>query len=263
MEGPAKEAKHVTEAVYPRLLHAGDTCVVVEFGDTIDMAVNSRMQALKERLSRSGLSCIRELIPTYRSVAVYFDPDAVDPKRFLNMLEEMSRSEGTSSAERATGVVIPVCYGGEFGPDMANVAAHTGLTEDEIVRRHAGTDCYCYMLGFTPGFAYLGGMDETLATPRLKEPREKIPTGSVGVAGKQTGIYPIESPGGWQLIGRTPLRMFDPRRSAPTVIEAGMWVRFRPVDHAEYDRLAALANKGDVVVERFTRESRPEERKRT
>ena len=125
----------MTEAVYPRLLHAGDTCVVVEFGDTIDMAVNSRMQALKERLSRSGLSCIRELIPTYRSVAVYFDPDAVDPKRFLNMLEEMSRSEGTSSAERTTGVVIPVCYGGEFGPDMANVAAHTGLTEDEIVRR--------------------------------------------------------------------------------------------------------------------------------
>ena len=106
-------------------------------------------------------------------------------------------------------------------------------------------------------------MDETLATPRLKEPREKIPTGSVGVAGKQTGIYPIESPGGWQLIGRTPLRMFDPRKACPTVIEAGMWVRFRPVDRAEYDRLAAMANTGDVVVERFTRESRPEERKRT
>lgn len=248
----------MTGGKYPRLLNAGDSCVVVEFGDSIDMEVNARVQALKERLANSGLSCIRELIPTYRSIAVYFEPDTTDPAGFTAMLETLSRDERTATAVRSAGVVIPVCYGGEFGPDMANVSAHTGLPEDEIVRRHTGTDCYCYMLGFTPGFAYLGGMDETLATPRLKEPREKIPTGSVGVAGKQTGIYPIESPGGWQLIGRTPLRMFDAGRTPPTVIEAGMWVRFRAVGRTEYDRLAALRARGEADIERFTHDSRPE-----
>lgn len=149
-----------------------------------------------------------------------------------------SSGAGEGGAKRKV-VVVPTLYGGEHGPDLGNVAEHTGLPEEEVVRRHAANDCYCYMLGFTPGFAYLGGMDQSLETPRLKNPRELIPAGSVGIAGKQTGIYSIASPGGWQLIGRTPMMMFDPGRDPAIFLDAGMWVRFRPADRAEFDEIEA------------------------
>jgi KipI family sensor histidine kinase inhibitor len=142
-------------------------------------------------------------------------------------------------------LIVPTCYEGDFAPDLERVAAHTGLSADEVVSRHTARDCYCYMLGFVPGYSYLGGMDPSLETPRLKEPREKIPAGSVAVGGKQTGIYPIDSPGGWNLIGMTPLRMFDPGRTPAIFLNAGMWVRFVPIGRAEFDRLALEAVKPD------------------
>lgn len=224
------------DKVYPRLLGAGDGCLVVEYGEAIDMDVNRRVAALAASVREMGFPGFLDAVPTYRSLAVYFDPVVADVKALQRRLGGMMVSTGAgagSSVRRV--VVVPVLYGGDDGPDLENVAAHTGLAADEVVRRHSANDCYCYMLGFTPGFAYLGGMDPSLETPRLKNPRELIPAGSVGIAGKQTGIYSIASPGGWQLIGRTPMMMFDPDRDPAIFLEAGMWVRFRPVDRAEFD----------------------------
>lgn len=230
----------MAEYLEPKILYAGDSAVIVEFGDSIDMKTNAKVQQLRRSIECAQLGGIVEMVPTYRSLAVYFDPVEVeDVGPFFERLKILAKKTKGEISEGGLTIVIPVCYGGEFGPDMGNVVNHTGLTEEEIIRRHTAPDYYCYMLGFTPGFSYLGGMDETLATPRLKEPRKVIPAGSVGIAGKQTGIYPIESPGGWQLIGRTPLRLFDPEGEPPFLIDAGMWVRFRSIAKEEYDEIAA------------------------
>lgn len=233
------------EKKYPRILTAGDGCVVIEFGDVIDMGINSRVAALSAAVRALSMKGIRDTVPTYRSLAVYFDPELTEPDELYAKLEKMAASEETGSAGTARRIMVaPTLYGGEHGPDLAAVAAHTKLSEDEVVKRHSGNDCYCYMLGFTPGFPYLGGMDESLATPRLKNPRERIIGGSVGIAGKQTGIYSIDSPGGWQLIGRTPMRIFDAQRNPPIFLQAGMWVRFRAIEKDEYDEIAAASAAG-------------------
>jgi inhibitor of KinA len=181
----------VAEYLEPKILYAGDSAVIVEFGDSIDMKTNAKVQQLRRYIECAQLGGIVEMVPTYRSLAVYFDPVEVeDVGPFFERLKILAQKTKGEISEGGLTIVIPVCYGGEFGPDMGNVVSHTGLTEEEIIRRHTAPDYYCYMLGFTPGFSYLGGMDETLATPRLKEPRKVIPAGSVGIAGKQTGIYP-------------------------------------------------------------------------
>lgn len=230
----------MVESLAPKLLKAGDSAVTIEFGDTIDIKINARVQQLRQKIERSRLEGVVELVPTYRSLTVYFDPMRIENIQvFFEKLETWAENTQGETPKEGKVILIPVCYGGEFGPDMQTVADHTGLGEEEIVKRHTAVDYYCYMLGFTPGFAYLGGMDERLATPRLKEPRKVIPAGSVGIAGNQTGIYPIDSPGGWQLIGRTPLRLFDPENPSPFLIDAGMWVRFRKIDRQEYKAVEA------------------------
>ena len=143
---------------------------------------------------------------------------------------------------------LPVAYGGEFGPDLSFVSKHTGLTGEEVIKIHTGTDYLIYMLGFTPGFPYLGGMDSRLATPRLATPRTKIPAGSVGIAASQTGIYPVQSPGGWQLIGQTPVKLFEPTAQKPVLLNAGDYIRFFEVTPEEYRLIAASAEKGEYTV---------------
>ncbi|MDR1978526.1 MAG: 5-oxoprolinase subunit PxpB [Synergistaceae bacterium] len=223
--------------LFPRLLRAGENCVVVEFGDGIDLNVNVRVYGLRKKIEANPFPGLVETVPTYRSLAVCFDalraPEGLE-KLLLKMSEDLAAEE-KGDEELLT---IPACYEGDLAPDLERVASHTGLSPDEVVRRHTGRDCRCYMLGFVPGYSYLGGMDPSLETPRLKEPREKIPPGSVGIGGKQTGIYTIESPGGWNLIGTTPLRMFDPERDPAIFLNAGMWVRFVPIGRAEFDALA-------------------------
>ncbi len=228
----------------PRILHAGDSCVTVEFGSSISLEINGRVQELRRLLAERALPGVRELVPTYRSLSVFFDPAEVDVGKFIPVLESLAASTNEKAAPGGKVVVVPVCYGGEFGPDMANVAAHNGLSEDEVVRLHTEPDYYCYMLGFTPGFSYLGGMNEKIATPRLENPRTLIPAGSVGIAGSQTGIYPIDSPGGWQLIGRTPLKLFDPLREPPTLLDAGLWVRFESISEEAYRRIEEDVARG-------------------
>ncbi|SBW11060.1 Allophanate hydrolase subunit 1 [uncultured delta proteobacterium] len=218
----------------PKYLGAGEKCLVVEFSDAIDREANIRLQGLRRALEKRSIPGMIELVPTYRSLSIYHDPLVLSREDLLPQIENALQDVSQAESGRKRILVMPVLYGGEYGPDIANVAEHTGFSEEEVIRRHTAKDCYCFMMGFTPGFGYLGGMDEALETPRLKTPRTRITGGSVGIAGKQTGVYSIDSPGGWQLIGHTPLRLFDPGAEQSTIIDAGDWVRFRSIDEKEY-----------------------------
>jgi KipI family sensor histidine kinase inhibitor len=221
-----------------RYLLAGDSALVIEIGDAIHPEINHKIRGLVLALEAKHLRGIREYISTYRSLLVQYDPAEILFNELIEQIKQLeSQLEGAALPE-AKIVEIPVTYGGKSGPDIEFVAKHNNLCQEEVIALHTGRDYLVYMLGFTPGFCYLGGMSERLETPRLVTPRTRIPAGSVGIAGKQTGIYPIDSPGGWQLIGRTPLRLFDPTRDPVVLIEAGDYVRFTQIDEQEYERLA-------------------------
>lgn len=224
-----------------RLLLAGDRALVVEFGDAIDPRLAAQVRRLAARLAAAPLPGLVETVPTYRSLMIHYDPLAADPAVLLAAVSEAAAQVVAESAASArTGdaaalwngarlVEIPVVYGGDTGPDLPYVAERTGLAPEEVVRLHAAPTYLVYMLGFLPGFPYLGGLDPRLTTPRLPTPRLKIPAGSVGIGGQQTGIYPVESPGGWAIIGRTSLTLFDPTRPDPCLLAPGDRVRFVPV----------------------------------
>jgi KipI family sensor histidine kinase inhibitor len=220
---------------WPRYLPAGDAALVVEFGDRIDEAINHRVHLLAHVLAQDPVPGLGEAVPTYRSLLVHYDPLQLgygDVARLVR--DRLGRTEGVRLPQPRL-VEVPTLYGGEFGPDIAFVARHNGISVEEVIRIHSGVDYPVYMLGFTPGFPYLGGVAAAIAAPRLETPRSRVPAGSVGIAGRQTGIYPIESPGGWRIIGRTPLALFDPHRDRPALLAAGDRVRFLPISEAEYE----------------------------
>jgi KipI family sensor histidine kinase inhibitor len=203
-------------------------------------------------IERQRVPGIVDLVPTYRSLLVQYDATATSPDALQEKLSQIEASVGKRPSERTRVVHLPTLYGGEYGPDLKFVAENAGLTVEEVVRIHSGVDYLVYMMGFTPGFPYLGGMAPELAAPRLETPRVQTPAGSVGIAESQTGVYPLASPGGWRIIGRTPLRLFDPMREPPSLLSAGDYVRFVPLSsEAEYLRVLALIEKGqfEVVVE--------------
>ena len=236
-----------------RFLPAGDTAVVAEFGNEISESVNRRVHAFAEALNAAAVPGIRELVPTYRSLMIHYDPRVIRYQPLLDRLAAIPSDPAAAGGEISREVlVIPVLYGGEAGPDIANVAKKNGLTEEDVISLHTGTDYRIYMLGFTPGFTYLGGMDPRLETPRLATPRVAIPAGSVGIAGMQTGIYPIDSPGGWQLIGRTPVKLYDADRAEPILPRAGLYIRFRPVSEEEYQLIRKAAEAGTYQVEHIS-----------
>lgn len=230
-----------------RFLTAGDCAVTVELGSGISEAVNRRIRALSLALEEHSLPGVLETVPAYRSLTVHYDPELISCPALEAALRGLIGGLDQTSLPPGEVLEIPVLYGGEEGPDLPFVAQHCRMTPEEVVARHSAADYLIYMLGFTPGFAYLGGMDERLAAPRLKTPRVCIPAGSVGIAGSQTGVYPLDSPGGWQLIGRTPVRMYAPERAVPILPQAGQHIRFRPIDRAEYDRIAAQEAAGTYV----------------
>ena len=212
-----------------RLVHAGDSVVVAELADRIDERVNARAIRLAAAVARADLRGVRDIVPTYRSVAVYYDPLRTDFARLSDLLSleaSDADAEDPERPERRSAVRIPVRYGGTDGPDLADVAAFAKISEAEVIARHSGRTYRVFMMGFLPGFPYLGTVDPTIAAPRRATPRVRVPAGSVGIAGSQTGIYPTESPGGWQLIGRTPLRLFDLSRPTPFLLEPGDAVEF-------------------------------------
>ena len=220
-----------------RILTSSDSSLCVEFGNAISEELNNQVRAFAAAAEMAHIPGVVELVPTYRSVLVHYRPEKIGYARLYERLAALLDGLSAAKIPPAGEVRIPVLYGGDHGPDLANLAAVHGMSEEEVIARHTAPAYRIYMLGFLPGFCYLGGLDEALATPRLAAPRLSIPAGSVGIAGQQTGVYPLSSPGGWQLIGQTPLRLYDPHRPRPILLEAGMTLRFYAVDQAEYNRL--------------------------
>jgi inhibitor of KinA len=219
-----------------RIVPAGDSAIVVEFEERIDPAVNARTIAFAEAVLAASLPGVRDVVPTYRSTAIYFDPLRTDVVAMMACIEREAARPAAPPPSGLEPVRIPVCYGGEFGPDLGEVAAFAKADEQEVVRLHTAAVYRVFMLGFVPGFAYLGIVDDRIAMARRSTPRVRVPSGSVGIAGVQTGIYPAETPGGWQLIGRTPLKPFDPVRANPFLMKAGDAVQFYAIDRREYDQ---------------------------
>jgi KipI family sensor histidine kinase inhibitor len=242
----------------PRVLPAGDRALVVEYGATIDERVNARVRGLAAVLDATAPPGLIETVPTYRSLMVHYDPLRLAVSELERILRAADAGLVDQTVPERRTVEVPVVYGGEFGPDLPGVAAHNGLSEDDVVAIHAATDYLIFMLGFMPGFPYLGGLSPRIATPRLSTPRTVVPAGSVGIAGQQTGIYPTDSPGGWRLIGRTPLRLFDAAHTPPVLFEAGDYLRFIPVTAAEAAAVAiAVASGAFAPVIRVTRAHNP------
>jgi KipI family sensor histidine kinase inhibitor len=216
----------------------GDSSLLVVYGSTPGPGTSRRIAAAVRLLREQAPEGVVDLIPASVSLLVSYDPlrtsfDALRER--LGALLPQAEGQAVETAKRV--LLLPVCYGGEYGPDLAAVAAHAGLTERETVALHTSRDYLVYMLGFLPGFCYLGGLDERLHMPRLETPRLRIPAGSVGIGGSQTGVYPLESPGGWQLIGQTPLRFYDPHREKPILCEAGMHIQFYPIGQEEFEEI--------------------------
>lgn len=228
-----------------KMLRAGECGIVVDFGNVIDPEVNDKVSRLAMRLTREQVAAIREIIPTYRSLFVAFDP-LVQSRADVEALIENLLSEDAAKTDAYSRriVHIPACYGGEFGPDLDFVAKHNGISVEQVIEIHSSTAYLIYMLGFTPGFPYLGGMSEKIAAPRLATPRTLIPAGSVGIAGSQTGFYPIASPGGWRLIAQTPVRAFDLKADQPFLFSAGDYLMFDPITPDEFMAIESTAAEG-------------------
>ena len=219
-----------------RLIPAGDSALVLEFEERIDPAINARAVAVAGAVRAARIAGVRDVVPTYRSVAVFFDPLRTNYDALVATLERGARQPALDASGDRIPIRIPVCYGGDFGPDLARVAAFGRMNESEVISVHSSVSYRVFMLGFVPGFAYMGLVDARIAAPRHATPRVRVPLGSVGIAGVQTGIYPAETPGGWQLIGRTPVKPFDPSREVPFLVNAGDAVQFYPIDRGEFDR---------------------------
>ena len=222
-----------------RLIPQGDRAVSVVFPAQISPEIHGQVVALDRALEQAPREGVLGTLPSYHTLMVEYDPRVLSYRQVCRWIR---RAAGGLEQSAGGGrlVRVPVCYGGNFGPDLEEVAAHTGLSPEEVVCRHSAGEYRVYLLGFRPGFPYLGGMDPTIGAPRRPTPRQRIPAGSVGIAGEQTGIYPEESPGGWNLIGRTPLRLFDEEKLT-SLLRPGDVLRFDPVDPEVYQ---AVAEKG-------------------
>ena len=224
----------------------GDRAIVVGFGNVISREVNQRVHALHYAVSNAKLLGVGECVPTYRSLLVTYDSTIVTYQKLVSMIKNLEKGLGAcNSKPRGRKAVIPVVYGGVFGPDLTRVSLYHNLKERDVIRVHSEREYVVYMIGFTAGFPYLGELAEEIATPRLENPRKLVPEGSVGIAGRQTGIYPRKAPGGWQIIGRTPIQLFDPSWSPPALIQPGDCVKFEPISTARFRQIRSAASRGD------------------
>lgn len=235
-----------------KILTAGDSALLIEFEQKIAPEINAQITAFVHLLKEQHIEGVTDLIPAFASLLINYDPRVIGYKDLKARIEELLKIEVSEEASEARVFEIPVCYGGEYGPDIANIAENAGLSEQEVIDIHCSKDYLIYMLGFLPGFVYLGGLDERIHTPRLANPRISIPAGSVGIAASQTGIYPLNSPGGWQLLGMTPVKTYDPERETPILVEAGDYIRFVPVTEEEFLNIKKQVDDGtyEYVVHR-------------
>lgn len=233
-----------------RVLHAGDAAFTIEFGNAIDPQLLAAVNALDAAIARlqgeGGLPGVIETMPTFRSLTVFFDPLLTGREALIAALQPLFAVAEGGVAPAGRRWHLPVCYEGECAPDLAETARAVGATEDEVVAIHSGTEYLVYMLGFLPGFPFMGDLPERLRLPRRAEPRVRVPAGSVAIATGLTAIYPWESPGGWHLLGRCPVPLFDVGRTSPSLLAAGDRVRFEPVPLPEFQRLAAALQAGEI-----------------
>jgi KipI family sensor histidine kinase inhibitor len=222
-----------------RFLPTGDLALSVELGDDISVEVNTRVRALEFLIEQKGVPGVVETVPTYRALQVYYDPAVVGFDALCATLATLAEQASATTMPPAREVELPCCYGGELGPDLEPAARRLELPEDELVRLHAGAEYLVYFIGFTPGLPYMTGAPARLTIPRLDTPRVKVPAGTVGIGGIQCCVYSVESPGGFWLLGRTPLRLYDPTAPEPILLRPGDRVRFRAVDRTEFDDIAA------------------------
>ncbi len=218
-------------------LICGDSALNIEFGNEISEEINKKIRAASALIENREISGISEVVPTYRSLMIHYDPLIIEYEELISILKWIEENIKNVELYSPEIIEIPVLYGGQYGPDIENVAMHNKLTVEEVIKIHTSAEYLIYMLGFTPGFPYLGGMDKRIATPRLHSPRTKIPAGSVGIAGEQTGIYPVQSPGGWQLIGSTPIELFNPDSENPILLKSGNHIVFKSIDEEEYMKI--------------------------
>jgi KipI family sensor histidine kinase inhibitor len=214
----------------------GDTGLSIEFGDRIDRAINDRVMALDDAVRAAAIDGVVETVPTYRSLLIHYDPLRIGAAELTARIDPLTHGQAKARHEGRSWQ-IPTCYQGPHAPDLAEVAARVGLTPAEVVSLHSGTPYHVYMIGFLPGFAYMGDVPAKLALPRRDTPRVKVPAGSVGIALAMTGVYSMESPGGWHLLGRTPIRLYDFAWPVPSLFRAGDTVKFVPVNETTFDRL--------------------------
>jgi KipI family sensor histidine kinase inhibitor len=224
-----------------KIVPASDSSLLVVFGNAISPALHQRVMSLFHAFQSWHDPRIRNLHPGYASLHIDFDPLRLTHDELSSIVQQLAVGSDSVVDTRANVVTIPVCYDIEFAPDLLDVAQHAGLSLAEVVRQHSSPTYLVYFLGFSPGFVYLGGLPEVLHMPRLSTPRPAIAGGSVGIADSQTGIYPVDSPGGWRLIGRTPMRMFDPEATPPTRLQPGDRMKFSPIDRATFEDVQRAA----------------------
>jgi inhibitor of KinA len=224
----------------------GDVAIRISFGKTINEKTNHLIRQYCLKLEKAKINGVTEWVPSYTAVTVYYRPELISYRGLREELEKIQLDPDCAIQERPLVYEIPVCYGGELGPDLGFVAHYHGLSELEVVNLHANQEYLIYMMGFMPGFPYLGGLSEKLAVPRLESPRYNVLPGSVGIGGQQTGIYPADVPSGWRIIGATPIPLFDPEKDDPFLFHAGNYIKFMPVDQDEFYRIKALGKSYKV-----------------
>lgn len=236
------------EAATPAFLPCGDSALTLEFGTGIDAGINARVIALAACVREAGIPGVIEIVPSYRSLLIRYDPETIRGRAVEELLAALAQdcSAENGSHRRWT---IPVLYGGEAGQDLEEIAAMKGLSPDELIALHAGSEYRVFMIGFAPGFAYLGGLPEILHTPRLQVPRQHVAAGSIGIGGQQGSVNSVAGPSGWRFIGWTPMKIFDPSRAAPFLLQAGDLVRFKPIHREEADWLASRAAVGETLLD--------------
>ncbi len=224
------------------IVAAGDSSVLIKFKQEVNPEINRKITSLVRLVHDQQIEGIIDMTPAFCSLLINYEPRIISYRKLCKRMNDLLKMDVKSSVEKKRIYEIPVCYGGEYGPDLENMAKLANMSVQELIDIHTSSDYLIYMLGFLPGFCYLGGLDERIHTPRLANPRVKIPAGSVGIGGSSTGIYPMDSPGGWQLMGMTPVKTYDPDKETPILLHAGDYIRFIPVSEDEYKRIKELVN---------------------
>ena len=223
-------SKNTTEIKYPLLRNLGDSALLVVAGNSVSPQINSQVRGLITEIQEKDWPGIREMVPSYSSLVIHFNPLVLSVSAIESLIWDVWDLAAAVEERSGKIISIPTLYGGNFGPDIEEVSELTGFSTEEVIEKHSGVNYLVYALGFSPGFPYLGGLDESLKCARLSSPRLNVPAGSVAIADLQTGIYPVASPGGWRIIGRTPIKIFDHLRNSPSIIDPGDFIKFEPLD---------------------------------